>query len=225
MAIQDIIEAQSSAVMPLVRFERRAVEDKAASRAAGHYVAKDVDYALVTPPYSKDVMHHKLPNWFEQLELDAQKGRVPREWVAKVKLAYDFFKRGQEIPLEGVPIKGWGVISPAQQETLIKLNILTVETLAAANDEGLRRIGMGAIELKHKAEAWLKQLKKAGPATQEIAALKTENEHLKSSVATLEEKVNELLLAIKTQQEAQAMPVNPVYGAAVGISADDLMDD
>jgi hypothetical protein len=223
MAIQDIIEAQSSAVMPLVRFERRAVEDKAASRAAGHYVAKDVDYALVTPPYSKDVMHHKLPNWFEQLELDAQRGRVPREWVEKVKQGYDYFKRGQEIPLDGAPIRGWGVISPAQQETLIKMGILTVETLAAANDEGLRRIGMGAIELKHKAEAWLKQLKKAGPATQEIAALKTENEQLKVAVSTLESRVEDLMKALKAQQDLQ--PFVPPIGHSVGISADDLMDD
>lgn len=208
--------------MPLVRFERRAIEDKTASRAAGHYVAKDVDYALVTPPYSKDVMHHRLPNWFEQLELDAQKGRVPREWVQKVKQAYAFFQQGQEIPLDGAPIKGWGVISPAQQETLIKMGILTVETLAAVNEEGLRRIGMGATELKHKADAWLKQLKKAGPATQEIAALKTENEHLRTSLATLEEKVNELMMALKTQQQAaQYVPVSQ----QAGISADELMGE
>lgn len=219
MAIQDILESQNTGIMPLVRFERRAIEDKAASIQAGHYVAKDIDYALVTPPYSKDVMHHKLPNWFEQLELDAQKGRVPREWVERVKQSYEFFKRGQEMPLDGSPIRGWGVISPAQQETLIRLNIMTVEALAAANEEGLRRIGMGAMELKHKASAWLKQLKKAGPATQEIAALKTENSQLKNSVESLEKRVEELVKALRVNESVQYAPVTQA-----GISVDELMD-
>ncbi len=220
MAIQDILESQSNAIMPLVRFERRAMEDKAASRAAGHYVARDVDFALVTPPYSKDVMLHKLPAWFEQLEMDVQKGRVPREWVEKVKKAYDFFKKGQEVPLDGVPIRGWGIISPAQQETLIKMGILTVEMLAGINEEGIRRIGMGATELKHKASAWMRQLKKNGPATQEIAALKTENEQLKTSIATLESRIEDLMRAIRPQSEMHVIPViNDDF-----ISADDLME-
>lgn len=221
MAIQDILESQSSAIMPLVRFERRPVEDKIASRNAGHYVARDVDYALVTPPYSKDVMHHKLPGWFEQLELDAVKGRVPRDWVNKVKHSYELFKQGQEIPLDGVPIKGWGIISPAQQETLIRLNILTVEALAAANDEGLRRIGMGSHELKHKAEVWLKQIKKAGPATQEIAALKTENDQLRASVSALESRVDDLMRMLKAQQDV----VQFAKIQEADISAYDLMGE
>lgn len=221
MAIQDILESQNSAVMPLVRFERRAEEDRAATRAAGHYIAKDVDFALVTPPYSKDVMHHKLPNWFEQLELDAQRGRVPREWVQKVKQAYEFFQRGQEMPLDGAPIRGWGVISPAQQETLCKMGILTVETLAAVNDEGIRRIGMGANDLKQKAIAWLKTMEKGGKPTLEIAALRKENDQLKGVVASLEEKIEQL---IKLAQAAE-QPIGYSVGIGAGIDAGELFED
>lgn len=209
---------EDSGVMPYVRFDRIPVEDAAASLAAGHYVAKDVDFAYVTPPFSKDVMKHKAANWFAQLKVDVANGRIPGEWVDKYKASYDAWQKGQELPVDGFPIRGWGVISPAQQETLTKMHILTVEQLAAINDEGLRRIGMGSVDLKNKAVAWLKQLKKAGPATQEISALKKENEALKASVEILEGKLKDLTRLVEMQQPQGT-------GVVVGIGASDLLDD
>jgi len=189
----EFIDQDEQAVMPFIRFERRPVEDKAASVAAGHYVARDVDYALITPPYSKDVLIKKVDAWLEQLNIDVSNKRVPQSWVDAQKKAYSYFLKGQELPLEGTPIKGWGMISPAQQETLVKMHVLTVEQLAAMNDEGTRRVGIGAIELKNKATAWLKNIKKAGASTLEITALKKENENLKADMLVLKEKMNELI--------------------------------
>jgi len=188
---------------PYVRFERVAVEDKAATLKAGHYVAKDVDYALITPPYSKDVFKQKATDWLEANKQQVMNGRMPEAWQRDYEEAYKRWKNGQEIPLNGTPIKGWGVISPAQQETLIQMNCLTVEDLAAINDEGLKRIGMGAVELKHKAAAWLSQLHDKGPLTIEIAALKTENSNLKTSVDTLTQQVNSLMQMVQSQSQAQ----------------------
>ncbi|MCK9622144.1 MAG: hypothetical protein M0R47_16610 [Methylobacter sp.] len=222
MALTDLIQ-QDAGIMPFVRFERIAVEDAAASREAGHYVAKDVDMANITPPYSKDVMKYKVVAWLGQLKIDAMNARIPADWVEKYTAAYEAWKRGQEMPVDGYPIKGWGVISPAQQETLIKLHILTVESLAAANDEGLRRIGMGAHDLKNKADAWLKQLKKAGPATVEIAALKKENAGLLAAVSGLEKQVSELS---KLVEQVGALQQGPMTAAIRdGIGADDLLGD
>ena len=181
-----------------VKFERLAVEDKAASLAAGHYVARDVDYANITPPYSKDVFKIKVKQWFDDLEMQVRNDRIPRAWVDTYKKAYQAFQNGQEAPLNGTAIKGWGVISPAQQETLVRLNVLTVEDLAAVNDEGLKRIGMGAMDLKNKAIGWLSQLNDKGPLTQEIAALKAENSQLNSTIATLVRQVEELRAMVKS---------------------------
>lgn len=186
-------ELQEKAERPAyVRFEKVAVEDKPASLAAGHYVAKDVDFALITPPYSRDVIRIKVTQWMLNLEQDLRNSRIPEAWVTQYKDAYRSWQNGQEIPLKGTAIKGWGVISPAAQETLLRLNILTVEDLAQINDEGVRRIGMGASELKHKALAWLKQLSDKGPLTQENAALRREVETLKATVVTLEETVKRI---------------------------------
>lgn len=203
-----------------VRFERLAVEDKRASLEAGHYVARDVDYALITPPYSKDVFKIKVAQWLPDLKQQVHNQRIPQEWADDYEKAYRAWQNGQEMPLKGSPIKGWGVLSPAQQETLIRMNILTVEDLAGINDEGIRRIGMGAVDLKTKAMAWLAQLNDKGPLTQEIAAVKSENAILKSSVETLTRRVEELMAKVKSP-----VPEEPVVVAAAAISAADILDE
>ena len=197
-----------------VRFERVAVEDKAASDAAGHYVARDVDFALVTPPYSKDIFKAKAAQWLENMRQEVRNGRIPQDWADHYEKAYKSWSNGQELPLNGTAIRGWGVISPAQQETLIRMNILTVEDLSGINDEGVRRIGMGASELKAKATAWLSQLKDKGPLTQEVAALKSENALLRANLESLEARVAAL--------GAAAASVEPEIP---GIGVDDIIPD
>jgi hypothetical protein len=188
--IQDLAEVEAR--RPFVQFERVPVENTLASREQGHYVAVDRDRAYITPPGSKDKMIYDVDTWFRLLEDDVRNNRIPREWVESYKKQYDFWKQGQEMPLEGVPIRGWGMLSPAQQETLIRLHVLTVETLAIANEELIRRIGMGGMDMKNKAEAWLKETKGKGKLTMEMAALKKENEILKASLANLEAKFEEI---------------------------------
>lgn len=202
-----------------VRFERRSVEDKKASESAGHYVAKDIDYALITAPYSKDVFHIKCDSWFKDLEQQISMQRIPREWVEQYKKQYGAWKNGQELPVNGTPIRGWGVISPAKQETLIAMHILTVEDLAEINDEGVKRIGMGAVELKTKAKAWLAQLNDKGPLTMHVARVERENEVLRSSVETLQKQVATLMAHVKADVTPE------VSHETSEITASDLIDD
>jgi cell division protein FtsB len=199
-----------------VRFERVPVEDKKASLEQGRYVAKDVDFALITPPYSRDVIRIKVKQWLENMDNDERNGRIPAAWVQNYKKAHQAWMNGQEMPLHGTAIRGWGVISPAQQETLLRLNILTVEDLAGINDEGAKRIGMGAIEMKHKAAAWLKQLSDRGPLTQENAALKQQVAALQATVETLSAQMAQLK---RSQGVAEVEPDESISTAA------ELLDD
>jgi len=202
---------------PFVRFERVAFEDKQASLQAGHYVAQDIDMAYVTPPYSKDVMKYKVKSWMTQLQQDLTNNRISKQWVDEYKKAYEYWLKGQELPVDGIPIKGWGVISPAQQETLTRMHILTVEQLAAVNDEGMRRIGIGAVDMKTKAATWLKSLKKSGAVTIEMAELKAENTRLQTNITALEARLNQLQESIKIVK----MPT--VTYEENEISADDII--
>lgn len=183
-----------------VRFDRRPIEDRAASEREGRYVAKDIDYALVTPPYSRDVFEQEANEWLAQMRRESQTGRLPVEWYERYEEAYRRWKKGEEMPLSGTPIKGWPVLSPAQQKNLTSMNILTVEDLAAVNDEGKRRIGMGAQDLCDKAKAWLAQTKDKGPLTMENASLKAENRALKTQNEQLEIRVKELAERVEILQ-------------------------
>jgi polyhydroxyalkanoate synthesis regulator phasin len=123
-------------------------------------------------------------------------GKISQEDVNHYLARYDAWKKGLDMPVDGSPIKGWGMISPSQQKLLISVGILTVEDLAQVNDEGIRRIGMGAVELRRKANAWIAQLDDKGQLTQQMTAMQTENDVLKGQVATLSEQVNKLMAMV-----------------------------
>jgi len=187
---------------PYVKWERIAVEDREATQKAGSYRTKDVDFAIVTPVGSKDRIFRKVEEYFRQLEEQVKAGRFPGKWLQDFKESYDYWKKGEEMPLQGTPIKGWPVLSPAQQANIISSNILTVEDLAQANDESRKRIGMGANDVVNKAIAWLKASKSLGSVTQEITSLKTENEGLKFQVKTLQERLEQLAKELKKEPVA-----------------------
>lgn len=208
-----------------VRFQRRPIEDRSAGQREGRYVAKDVDYVLVTPPYSRDVFEQVATDWLAQMKKDAMNGRLPQEWYERYEQAYERWKKGEEMPLNGTPIKGWPVVSPAQQQNLVALNILTVEDLAAANDEGRRRIGMGAQDLCDKAKAWLSQSKDKGPLTMELSALKAENRSLKTRNEELEIRVRDLAERVEILQRGGLLREHFEERAPEAIAASDIIPD
>ena len=177
---------------PYVRFEVRAEEDRQASLEAGHYVGRDVHYALITPMGSKDCIERKADEWFDKLKQDVTEGRCPREWLAAFKEIYKEWCEGREAPINGTPITDWPPVSPSQVKTLLSLHVRTVEDLAAANEEVLSRIGMGGRALKQRAVDWLTSASSTGVASGEITALKAQNENLQARNEQLETQLKEL---------------------------------
>lgn len=177
---------------PFVRFDTVTVENVLASHKEGRIVWKDVDMVYITVPGSRDIQPESVKDWWGKLRTQVDSGRLPQEWVDEWKRNYERYKQGQEIPLDGTPLKGWTLIPGAVQKTLLDLGILTVEALAGANDEAISRIGIGAVNYKRRAEAWVKDHKdKEGPAI-EIAALKQQNDRLEATVAALMDQLNAL---------------------------------
>lgn len=190
---------QQQDIPAYVRFEQRPVQDMSVK---DRYAAKDVDFVIITPPYSKDEIIKKVSAWLEGLDAHVRNGRLRQDWADAYKAKYKAWKEGREEPLEGTAIKGWPVISPAQQATLIAMKVLTVEALAAMNDEGIRRYGMGGSDLKNKAIAWLSQAKDKGPLTMENARLKREVDTLTKSMKNLQGKLDAM---IQQMQNGAAM--------------------
>ncbi len=186
------------------------------SEEEGRYVAVDVDMVTVRQIGAADSCVFEVKTWLQQLKQDVQSERLPREHADYYAKAYQHWKAGQEIPLEGTPIKGWPVISPAQTALLVSIGIRTVEDLAAINDEVRVRIGMGAIMLKNKAQAWLSQAQDKGPLTIQMAHVQAENEVLKLNLAKLTEQVE----ALQEARKAEASQPRQT-----DISAEDLLSE
>lgn len=177
---------------PYVSFERRPIEDRNASIESGRYVAKDVDFVIITRPGSRDTVEKPAKEWLAEMEDKARKGRVPQEWLKHFSGAYEFWLKGESAPEQGTPIKGWSVVSPAMQETLVRAGIRTVEDLAIAGQAELMGVGMGAISLKQKAQNWLDLSKDQGVAVEKMNQLQTKVADLTDLVAKLMEANKEL---------------------------------
>lgn len=172
-----------------VRFERRPIEDRGATMARGHYVAKDVDFAIVTPFGSADQLVQQADEWFARMKQMVTEERIPIEYLESYERAYERFLKGEEAPLEGTPIKDWPVLSPAQRTNMIAIGIRTVEDLAMVNQEAMNRIGLGAQMLKDKAANWLAAANDVGKVSERLSALEIDRARDQTQIKLLEETI------------------------------------
>lgn len=219
MAVADMLEREERPAY--VRFEKRAIENKRESLRLGRYVGQDVVFVLVTPPYSKDCHEEVAENWLKKQQVNVMNGRVPEKWFEFWKESYSRYMKGEELPVNGTPIKTWSAISPNQIKTLLGIGIYTIEDLANCNDEGLKRIGMGANDLRNRAKDWLRAANDHGPLVSEITELKKENGRLKAQNEELINKVN----ILKSQVENQNVPRETYQETEAEITAADLLDN
>lgn len=186
--------APMKAIPPHVAFYSEPVENRNASIAAGHYVTDEVHHVRVTPVGSKDCHVKPVADWFAGLAQQVKEERFPSEWLDKFQSAYEYWKKGEEIPVEGTPIKNWPVASPGEVAVCVKLHVLTVEALAQANDETLRRIGMGGLALKQRAQKYLEAANGPGKVTAELQAALTLNANMTARNKELEARLAKLEL-------------------------------
>jgi len=186
--------------MPHVRYETTPVEDVPRTKADGVMRFKNQDYAVETMPGGKATNIFKIENFFERKAEELKSGRILPEWLTHWQSTYELYKKGQEIPLDGTPIRGWKLITGAQQEELIRLNIMTVEALAHLTDEGMRNVGMGALTLKRKAQAWIAQNESHEAGAIKLNTLQRENDTLKETVAAMEEKLEALAKQVEQKK-------------------------
>lgn len=189
------------------------------SEKEGRYIAMDVDMVTVRQIGAADSCVFETKSWLEQNRREVAGGRLPQEHADYYKKSYQRWKDGQEIPLEGTPIKGWPILSPAQTELLIRLGIRTVEELAVINDEVRTRVGMGAMALKQKAQSWLSQAQDKGPLTMQMAAVQATNDRLEMQLAKLTEHIEALQADRKEPDKQQEQE------QADGIGIEDILDE
>lgn len=185
---------------PYVRFEYRPVEDRAKTIASGHYATKDVAYALITRPGSKDTHEAVVEDWLANLDSRVRQDLCPPSWAEGFRQMFEKWEKGEEIPVEGTPIKGWPVMSPSAQLTIIQAGFRTVEELASAGDTEIGAIGPGAFEFRKKARTWMEQANGPGKATERITALETQLLQLVETNKKLADELTAMKLAAQAKK-------------------------
>lgn len=177
-----------NAAPPYVSFEWRAVEDRNASIEAGHYVARDVAYALITPAGSRDTVERIAEQWLAQIA----GSDYPKNWVEAFRFKFNEWKKTGELLETGTPIKNWCMATPAQIENCLHNNIYTLEQLAELNEEGIMRLGMGGRLLKERAADYLKASNDTGKVAEELSKLKAEITALRGQNTKLNNQIKAL---------------------------------
>lgn len=179
---------------PLIDFEFRPVEDRSKEGEDGLIAYKDVAFVKVTPAGSRDCFESPAEDWIKRQEENLRRGQISRDYFNYFKESYKAFLDGEKLERPGFHVKNWSAATPAQVKMLLAAGVYTVEDLASANDELLKRIGMGARALQYRAVEFLESAKNAGAASSKIATLE-------AKLTEAERKIEELTTLLKEQNE------------------------
>jgi hypothetical protein len=159
---------------PMVDFEFRPVVDRSQECKTGLIQYKDVVYVKVTPAGSKDCFESLAEDWIKRQEENMRRGNIGRDYFNYFKESYDAFLDGEKLDRPGTHIKNWCAATPAQQKMLLNAGVFTIEDLAAANEDLLKRIGMGARALQQYAVNFLESAKNEGAKSSKIVSLQNQ---------------------------------------------------
>ena len=174
-----------------IEFELSAEEDRDASIAQGMPVYKDVEMAYLTPTGCQGTS--RVPKFITAKLLDDWRfGDKRRQGPVPYYIqAYDAWKAGLEIPANGLDIKNWPGVTPAQLMTCHEAGARTVEDLSEANADMIRKLGMGGLALIQKAKSYLENAE-TNKAAEEISALRIQMADMKVLIDTQNGRIAEL---------------------------------
>lgn len=179
----------------LVEFLTDAVQNNFKSAQEGRPIFDDKTFIRIqTPGDTKTVIY--------RVATEQDKQRFPR--------AYEAFKRGEQVTMEGTPLEQWPQITKSQVRELKHLGILSVESLASVSDANIQRMGPGYMQLKTRA----KQFLESASDDAERTAHARHAEQLQEKIELLEAQnkaLQEQLVA--TQEEATAKTRTPAAKA------------
>ena len=113
---------------------------------------------------------------------DKDKVRFPKSWEA--------YQTGKEAAVSGYPVEEWTRLTVSELKVLQACQVKTVEQLAELPDSGLHRLGIGAMEMKMRAQRFIEE-GASGPE------LKEKNDLLQNRIEELEATVEDLLKRVE----------------------------
>lgn len=101
---------------------------------------------------------------------------------------YERFEKGMKDVVDGTPLNMWPVVNKSQVKECEFFEIRSVEQLAELSDSTCKRMGMGYMELRSKAKAWILSAKDSALVTRQAA----ENDRLQGEIEALKEQIAQL---------------------------------
>lgn len=189
---------------PFVRFDWKEYgTDIEASNREGRPIPKTVPFAFITPAggHGRDVFEHVAEEWLKNIREKAINGNYNPDWVKRFEMQYEEWKKGNELPREGTPVKTWHAVNKEQQNRLLALGFLVIEDLAAVTDTDIGRIGLDGRYLRDLAKQWLGG-KDQAVQVKKIADLEQANRDKDETIKRMQEKLAELEAALPKQKKA-----------------------
>jgi len=186
-----------------VEFELRPEEDREASIDQGMPVFKDVEFAMITMPggglvVDKPINEALLYEW----KNGDNRRKPPSPFAYR---AYEAWKEGREAPVNGTDLKNWPGVTPAQLKTCQNATVRTIEDLAAANADTIRKLGMGGVAMMEKAKAYLASANQ-NKTSEEVSALMVKLEALSDTVKRKDEQISDLLERLDESTKKRGRP-------------------
>jgi len=154
-------------------FYTEAVQHGAESEKQGRPIFKDVPFVrIIIPGDSLNVIERKAS--------EKDKRDYPKAW--------ENYERGEKSGATGMPLEQWPQITRSQVKEAKYFEDHSVEQLSALSDSNAQRMGMGFMELRNKARAYLEVAAGTAHATAQAA----ENERLKSMLADMQAQIADL---------------------------------
>lgn len=158
-------------------FRTTAVQNMAASKAAGRPIFKDIEVVEIRIAGDRNFapIHPAHSMW---KRINGEEITYARRWPEQ----YARFKASQEQIAEGTPISELPFLSEAKRAELRGLKIYTAEALASLEGKNLTVLGAEGRDMKARAAAYMDR---AGGSAKSVA-LAAENEALRAQIAALQ---------------------------------------
>jgi len=186
-----------------VEFELRPEEDREETISQGMPVFKDVEFAMITMPggglvVDKPINEALLYEW----KNGDNRRKPPSPFAYR---AYEAWKEGREAPVNGTDLKNWPGVTPAQLKTCQNATVRTIEDLAEANADTIRKLGMGGVAMMEKAKAYLAAANQK-KTSEEVSALMVKLEALSDTVKRKDEQISDLLERLDESTKKRGRP-------------------
>ena len=165
---------QQTAAKNYVKFYSKWVRNNYRSKQEGVEIGENRDFVMIIcPGQPKSAVHEEVK--------ESHKREYPIEWSQ--------YQQGREQQQSGTPIELLPGIPNGRADSLKAIYIYTIEQLAEASDMAVQKIGIGGVELRTKAQAYLKKNSAEVAGLQEqLTNLAEQNADLLKRLAELETK-------------------------------------